>query len=190
MAEMPKCDYMDTFATFHYISTYDNLVMGLMVEETEAVDLINSVKTNSNSRSYSLNGMIYSINEDSKSYMVQDITAAADTAMENLTNAMATGENIYGRAYVGSGTEAIPNYEDDTAEYDYYEFDYPSYEEYGSSQHEKYYMKDGDVFAVYSKTTLGKSEVESLKIIKSMSGDIPEGTFDEPDLTGYELIEL
>ena len=55
---------------------------------------------------------------------------------------------------------------------------------------ERFYMKDGDVFAVYQKTTMGDTDYEILEVIKSISPDIPEGIFDFPDLSGYEELKL
>ena len=47
------------------------------------------------------------------------------------------------------------------------------------------YVKDGDVFASYSKTTLGETELESTEVIKSVSADVPDDLFVVPDLSGY-----
>ena len=35
----------------------------------------------------------------------------------------------------------------------------------------------------------GKNQIGQTRVIKSITGDIPEGTFDLPDLTGYEAYE-
>ncbi len=189
---MPKCDYMDLFSTYHYIETYDNYTMGYMIEETMAVDGINTCKENKNNRTYSIGGMALSVNDSAKMYSQYDASSLAEEAAANMESAMETGTNIYGRAFAGTGAEAIPQYSDggDTAEYEYYEFNYPDMEEYGTYMTERYYMKDGDVFAILTRTTLGDSEYDTVKVIKSISGDIPDGTFDLPDLTGYEEYEL
>ncbi len=36
---------------------------------------------------------------------------------------------------------------------------------------------------------MGETVVESTEIIKKMTSDIPDGTFDLPDVSGYEKIE-
>ena len=54
---------------------------------------------------------------------------------------------------------------------------------------ERYYLKDGDVFAIYTKAAMGETVIESTEIIKKMTSDIPDGTFDLPDVSGYEKIE-
>ena len=109
-----------------------------------------------------------------------------------LAEAIEKGENIYGRSFIGTGSEAIPLYSEhgDTAEYEYYEYNYPESEAAGMLMTERFYMKDGDVFAVYQKTTMGDTDYEVLEVIKNISPEIPEGTFDLPDLSGYEEIKL
>ena len=81
--------------------------------------------------------------------------------------------------------------EGDDTEYEYYEYSYPDFESSGDnySEVERFYLKEGNVFAVYTKITMGETETESAEIIKKMTGDIPEGTFDIPDLSDYEKIE-
>ena len=75
---------------------------------------------------------------------------------------------------------------EDDSEYEYYEYDYPETEKVSKAKIlERFYMKDGDVFAVYKKTSTGKTELEQTHVIQRMSGDIPEGTFDLPDLSDY-----
>ena len=193
MPEMPKCDYMDALASYHYIETYDNYAMGLKIEETNAVDGINTYKENKNTRVYSIDGHAVSVNDSAKVYSEMEM-GDAEAAKKSLEEAMASGENVFGRHFVGTGSEAIPLYSDegDTAEYEYYEYDYPEGEEYSYSTIERYYMKDGDVFAIYTKVIVGDAglETETTKVIKSVSTEIPEGTFELPDLTGYELFEL
>ena len=191
MEDMPECPYMDILATYHYIQVYDTYVMSFVTEETYAVDGANTYKGNENSRVYSVDGKVLSISENSKIYMEQDMGSLADSANKSIEMSKERGENMFGRRFTGTGTEAVPIYSDggDTAEYEYYEFDYPDVESTGSTMIERYYMKDGDVFAVYTKTTMGEAEAAHTNVIKSMSGDIPEGTFDFPDLSGYEKYE-
>ncbi len=117
----------------------------------------------------------------------------AETAQRSLDSAMKNGENIKGRSFHGTGKEAVPiiSEEDDKTEYEYYEYNYPETEKNsGDSIIERYYFKDGDVFAIYTKATWGDTVIEDTEVIKSISGDIPDGTFELPDLSGYEKKEF
>ena len=55
---------------------------------------------------------------------------------------------------------------------------------------QRHYMKDGDVYAIYTEATMGDTVVSSTEVIKKMTGDIPENTFELPDLSKYEKTEL
>ncbi len=196
LQDIPACNYLDNLAARHYIKKSDVYIAGMsyVSEETNAVDGINTYKKNENSLVYSIDGKAYSINEDNKSYMEMDMADIADSAEESSISAMENGTNIYGRNLVGTGSEVIPIYSDETGdkdEYEYYEYNYPEAEEAtDTSETERFYLKDGDVFAIYTKITMGDTVIESTEVIKEMSGDIPEGTFDVPDLSGYEKIEF
>lgn len=187
LEDMPKCDYVDILSTYHYISVYDTYTMGFVVEETYAVDGINSYKENKNMRVYSVDGKNISINDAAKNYMEMDMsgTATAGEAAANLEHYKTEGINAFGRHFVGTGKGTIPLYSDegDTAEYEYYEFDYPEQAEYGMETNEYWFMKDGDVFAISTHSVMGKTEIDSTNVIKSMSGDIPEGTIVYPDIS-------
>lgn len=188
LQDMPKCNYLDILSTGKYIKTVDYSAMGITVEQTEAQDGANTFKKNPSTVSYSVDGKVLSINEASKIYMEYDMESLADTAKETYEAAMKDGTNIIGRAFVEKNKGTIPG-SDDTTEYEYYEYNYPEAEELGTSTTERFYMKDGDVYAVWQKVKLGESEVESVETIKSISGDIPAGTFDLPDLSGYQKYE-
>lgn len=196
LQDMPECNYLDNLAARHYIKKSDVYIAGMsyVSHEINAVDGINTYKENENSKVYSIDGKAYSINEDNKSYMEMDMADIADSAEESSISAMENGTNIYGRNLVGTGSEVIPIYSDETGdkdEYEYYEYNYPEAEEAtDTSETERFYLKDGDVFAIYTKITMGDSVVESTEVIDSISGDIPEGTFDLPDLSGYEKMEM
>lgn len=188
LQDMPKCNYLDILSTGKYIKTVDYSAMGITVEQTEAQDGANTFKKNPSTVSYSVDGKVLSINEASKIYMEYDMESLAETAKETYEAAMKDGTNIIGRAFVEKNKGTIPG-SDDTTEYEYYEYNYPEAEELGTSTTERFYMKDGDVYAVWQKVKLGESEVESVETIKSISGDIPAGTFDLPDLSGYQKYE-
>ena len=185
LQDMPKCNYLDIISTGHYIQVSDYHALGLTVEQTEAVDGVNTYTGNENSRTYSIDGKVTSITEASKMYMESDVSSLIEMAKENQEKAMAEGTDTSGRHFTGTGKGSIPGIDSDTAEYEYYEYDYPDGAEAGAGMTERFYMKDGDVHAIYQKVALGESEVESVKVIKSISGDIPAGTFDLPDLSGY-----
>lgn len=185
LQDMPKCNYLDIISTGHYIQVSDLTALGITIEQTEAVDGVNTYTGNQNTRTYSVDGKILSITEATKNYSESDISSMIETAKENQEKAMAEGTDTSGRNFVGTGKGAIPGLENDTVEYEYYEYDYPDGKEAGTEMTERYYMKDGDVYAIYEKAALGEAEIESLKVIKSISGDIPAGTFDLPDLSGY-----
>ena len=189
LQDIPECRYLDIMASAHFIQTYDAYVMSFVTEETEAVDGTNTYKESGDDRTYSVDGKVLSLDVGAKKYMEQNIGSLAGAAKQRLESARASGDNIYGRRFLEKGSGSVPKYEDsgDKAEYEYYEYDYPATEEAtGSTIHERFYMKDGDVFAIYKKTTTSSTELESVQVIKSISSDIPEGTFDLPDLDGYE----
>ncbi|MBR2561708.1 MAG: hypothetical protein IKE31_06110 [Eubacterium sp.] len=192
LQDIPKCNYLDIYATYHFIRTYDSYAMSYVTEQTEAMEGVNSYKEDGSRRTYSVDGKILSVNDGSRNYMETDMSGMIEVSRTQLAEAMETGENIYGRSFVGTGSEAIPLYSEngDTAAYEYYEYNYPEAEAAGMPMTERFYMKDGDVFAVYQKTTMGDTDYEMLEVIKSISPDIPEGTFDFPDLSGYEEIKL
>ena len=190
LEDIPSCKTLDIMSTNHYIWTYDAYTMSMSTKETEAIDGVNSYKKNSSQRTYSINGTIFSINDSSKQYMKVDMSDSIETAKSSLESAMANGTNYSGRSFVGTGKEKIPEYcelEEDDTKYDFYEYNYPDMTDEGSnSMTEKYYMKGGDVFAIYQKTSLGDTDYEYVRVIKNISADIPDGTFKLPNLEGYE----
>ena len=194
LQDIPQCNYLDILATNHYIQTYDSYVSTFSVEETAAVDGINTYTENENERIYSVDGKVLSINENSKIYIEQDVSSLIEEAKANLQAAMEMGTNLQGRSFVDEGTGTIPLVADaengDTAEYSYYEYNYPEAEAMGTPMTERYYMKDNDVYAIYQSVSYGEdTKMESVKVIKSISGEIPDGTFDLPDLSGYDKYE-
>ena len=195
LQDMPKCKYLDALATYHYIREFTSLSMGYVSECVEAVDGVNTFSTTGTMKSYRVDGKVLSVNDASKNYSEFDMTDMVDLTRQNLEMFKESGENMVGRAFVGTGKEPIPAYAEqynDPEEYEYYEYNRPESEEIGMPMTEKFYMKDGDVIAVYMNTfnSEGESIASSTEVIKSISEDIPEGTFDFPDLTGYEKIEL
>ncbi len=193
--DMPKCNYLDIVASNHYIMESEDHIKGLsyVSKETNAVDGINTYKKNESNTVYSIGGKVTTINESSKYYLEQDSSSLAETAQRSLDSAMKNGENIKGRSFHGTGKEAVPiiSEEDDKTEYEYYEYNYPETEKNsGDSIIERYYFKDGDVFAIYTKATWGDTVIEDTEVIKSISGDIPDGTFELPDLSDYEKKEF
>lgn len=189
LQDMPKCNYLDIISTGKYIETVEQHALGIVAEQTEAHDGVNSYTSASGNSTYSVDGKVTSISEAAKMYMEYDMESLAETAKETYEAAMKDGTNTTGRAFVEKGKGTITGLDEDTNEYEYYEYNYPGGEEAGTSMTERFYMKDGDVYAIYQKVVLGESEVESVKLIKSISGEIPAGTFDLPDLSGYTKYE-
>lgn len=195
LQDIPECSYLDNLAANHYYKESDMYVKGLSYvdEEVNAVDGINSYKKNASTISYSIDGMITAINEEGKYYMETDMTDMAETSAQQYKEAMENGTNLLGREFREKGSGTIPVYGDnkgDKDEYEYYEYHYPALESEDDSYTERFYLKDGDVFAIYNKTVWGDTVIESTEIIKKMTGDIPEGTFDLPDLSGYEKKDI
>lgn len=196
LQDIPECDYLDALASNHYYKESDVYIKGMsyVSKEINARDGIDTYKKNENSLVYSIGGKIVSVNDGIKSYMEEDMSYMAEDHQAQFDEAMEKGTNLYRREFEGTGSEAVPVYseqEGDDTEYEYYEYSYPDFEASGDnySEVERFYLKDGDVFAVYTKITMGDTETESAEIIKKMTGNIPEGTFDIPDLSDYEKIE-
>ena len=190
--DIPECDYMDALASNHYYKKSEVHIDGLsyVSKQINAVDGINTYKEDENSKVWSVGGKILSLNESSKSYMEEDMSDMAEDREEIFSSAMEEGTNLYGREFRETGKEVVPIQEDDKEEYEYYEYYYPEMEESSdNATTERYYLKDGDVFAIYTKAAMGETVVESTEIIKKMTSDIPDGTFDLPDVSGYEKIE-
>ena len=192
LQDMPTCDYVDILVSNHYYKKSAMYVkdMSYVGKEINAVDGINTFKDDGNSKTYSIGGKITSINENSKTYMEEDMSDMAEAAAENYEKAMEEGTNMPGRSFVEKGSGTIPVYSEqagDKGEYEYYEYHYPELEKNGEDSYtERFYMKDGDVFVIYNKTVWGDTVIESAEAIKKMTADIPDGTFDVPDLTGYK----
>lgn len=189
LQDMPKCNYLDILSKGRYIQELEYHALGVTMDKTEAVDGVNSFSKDKNTTSYSVDGKVISINEGSKFYMEYDMGDLSETAKEQLETAMKEGKNTSGRNFAGTGKGTIPTIEDDKTEYEYYEYNNPESEEAGTTMTERFYMKDGDVYAIYEKINIGASDVESVQIIKSISGDVPADTFKIPDLSGYQKYE-
>lgn len=197
LQDIPECDYLDALASNHYYKKSDVYIKGMsyVSKEINARDGINTYKKNENTLVYSIGGKVVSINSSGKSYMEEDMSDMAEDHQEQFDEAMEKGTNLYGRSFKETGSEAIPVYSEekgDDTEYEYYEYSYPDFEASGDnySEVERFYLKDGDVFAVYTKITMGDTETEATEIVKKMTTDIPDGTFDIPDLSGYEKMDI
>lgn len=185
LQDMPKCNYLDILSTNNYIQVYDTYVLGIKAEVTDACEGLKSYQKNQSNLSYNLEGMIYSLNTDAKQYAQVDMTAAIPDVKAAMEKSMSEGINSKGRALQGTGKSAVPLYSDesgDNAEYEYYEY------KTGDSVLERFYMKDGDVFAVYTQTHAGETDLESTNVIKSISADVPADLFVLPDLSDYTKI--
>lgn len=193
LQDMPACPYLDALCTYHYYREYTSYVMGLSTKSTEAVDGANSFKGTETTRIYSVDGRIVSFNDSSKIYSEQELgSSLVEMSAANIEKNKTNGTNMVGRAFVTKGTGVIPEYSDtegDQTEYEYYEYNYPAYEKQNYQLVERFYMKDGDVFALYQETySDGKLVAGLTEVIHSMSTEIPEGTFDIPSTEGYEKV--
>ncbi len=189
LEDMPRCNYLNIMSTNNFVQVYDTYVLGIKAEVTDACKGLKTYQKNQSTLTYNIEGMIYSINTDSKQYAQYDMTASIEGAEETMKTAIAEGINTKGRAFQGTGKSAIPLYSDeegDSAEYEYYE--YMTGEADGNNVIERFYLKDGDVFAIYSKTHVGETDLESTNVIKSISADVPDDLFVVPDLTDYTKI--
>jgi outer membrane murein-binding lipoprotein Lpp len=194
LQDMPECNYLDTLCSNHYYRETEVYLDGLsyVSEEINAVDGINTYKKNENTLVYYIDGMSTSINEEKKYYIQIDTTDGAESSARLLEEAMKNGTNMSGLTFTEKGSGTIPVYsdqKDDKNEYEYYEYHNPTLETEGDSYIQRFYLKDGDVFAIYSKTDWGDTVIQSTEIIKKMTGDIPDGIFDLPDLSGFEKQE-
>ena len=188
LQDMPQCNYLDILSTDHYYQVYDTYALGLKYEVIDAADGIDAYQLSSGTKTLTVGGMIYSISESAKSYMQYDMTDMAAQAQATMESALAEGTNMKGRVFQGTGKSAVPLYSDDgdTTEYDYYE--YLTSSPGVSELTERFFMKDGDVFAIYSHTEVGETTLDSTNVIKSITSDIPAGTFEVPDLSDYTLM--
>ena len=190
--DIPECDFMNALASNHYYKESEVHIKDLsyVSKQINAADGINSYKEDEYSKVWSVDGKMLSVNESSKSYMEQEMSDISEDRKEILKSAMEEGTNLYGRELKDTGKEVVPIQEDDKDEYEYYEYYYPEMEESSdNSTIERYYLKDGDVFAIYTKTALGETVVESTEIIKKMSEDVPDGIFNLPDVSDYKKID-
>ncbi len=194
LQDMPHCNYLDFIASQHYLRVVDFYVDSYVVEKTEAVDGLNTYSKDQNGLTLNLDGMVYSFNDASMIYMTNDMTAMLEDARQARAEHVEKGINEYGRVFQNIGQGAIPLYADatgDTSEYEYYEYlTGASDEAQTASLTERFYMKDGDVFAIYSLAGMGDSEVESTEVIKSITSDLPEDILALPaNFDAYTLYE-
>lgn len=189
LQDLPKCQYGDALASAHYIMKYSYMGGGYHTDTTEAVDGVNSFTGTEGTMAYSIDGHYLGINIPAKLYWErEDKTSDAD-AKNRQKAAMASGDNSVGRVFKSKGQGAIPKYSDwcnDPAEYEYYEYDYPEMAKNGMTKIERFYMKDGEVLAIYYEEIVFDEVINSYTLhIQSVSQDIPAGTFDLPSLDGY-----
>ena len=189
LQDMPQCNYLDILCTNYYYQVYDRFFSGLKYEVVDAAAGIDAFQEDEYTKTLTVGGMIYSIGKNAETYMQYDMTSMADQAQQTMEYALANGTNMKGRAFQDTGRGTIPLYSDegDTAEYEYYE--YLTSNPGVNDIIERFYMKDGDVFAIYSLTKSGDEVLEErTDVIKSITADIPAGVFEIPDLSGYEKL--
>lgn len=185
--EIPQCDYLDLVCSQHYYREYTTYIElggdALSAPSVEAIDDRNTYSAkNSGGRNYYVDGHRYSINDNKKTYMFDDWTnlyAVTPTAAEKAAS------NINpGKEFQGTGKGRIPIYKAvDPAEYEYYEYILNTSSDMAVT--ERVYLRDGDVFAIYTGLKQGKQLTEMVEVTTLITGDIPEGLFKVPDLNGY-----
>lgn len=191
MEDMPRCPYLDAVATSHYCREFIYISTGnVYTETTVAVDGVNNFCGTEYTRSYSVDGRSLGINDAAMIYWEREDNSSGSEAARTLEQAMARGENLSGRAFAEAGRGAVPAgyayFFDDVSEYDYYEYCYPATDEYGLHKIERYYMRNGDVFAIYYEESFsGEILSDYTEVNQSISTDIPDGIFDFPNLDGY-----
>ena len=191
LSEMPRCPYLDALASSHYLREYVYISTGNVYSETVlAVDGVNRYCGTDTLRSYSVDGVSVGINDSALYYVEKEDHDSGSEAAQELARAMSSGENLSGRAFAQTGRGPVPaGYDyffDDTSDYDYYEYYYPVEEEYGLHKIERYYMRNGDVFAIYYEQSFSGEILGSYtEVNQSISTALPEGIFELPDLAGY-----
>ena len=186
--EIPQCNYLDLVCSQHYYREYTSYITlgGDAVGATyiEAIDDRNTYTENMNGgRTYFVDGLRYSVNERNKTYLFDDWTELY-AAVPNAAEKAASNINTTGKEFQGTGKAIIPMYETvDPAEYEYYEYLTNASSE--MSMTERVYLRDGDVFAIYTGVKSGEQLSEITYVTTLITGDIPEGLFEVPDLSGY-----
>ena len=186
LQDMPKCNYLDILSTARYYQVYDTYGQGGKVEVREANDGIDSYQYSEGVTSLTVNGMVYAFNEDTKVYLQYDMTDSADEARANMEYVIANGINMSGLSFYGTGRSAVPLYAA-AGVCDYYEYMFIDPD--AGTRTQRFYMKDGDVIAIYYLIKMDGTVLEATEVIRSITADIPAGTFRIPDLTGYTMIE-
>ncbi len=183
---MPACNYLDIISTNRYYEVYDLYEAGGTAEVIDAADGIDALQERDGVKSLTVGGWVYSIDENAKTYRVDDMSQLAAQAKASMDYAMENGVNMTGRQFNDTGASAVPLLPDDGAEYEYYEFvtSNPGVNEIT----ERFFLKDGDVYAVYTLTRQGERTEERTKRIRSVTADVPAGTFDVPELSQYTRV--
>ncbi|MBP0986231.1 MAG: hypothetical protein J6P39_04405, partial [Oscillospiraceae bacterium] len=191
LQDMPECAYLDALSSYHYYMVVDYYALGAVSEQIMATDGVNSYRADGSSRTYAVDGYVLSI--DDASYLYTEMTidpSALEEDRKMIEEIREKGTPVLSsRVFLEKGNGVIPLYaaKGDKNKYEYYEYYTDlSTESMTLQTTERYYLKDGDVFAIWTKTLSDTTETEETMIIKEISQDIPVGIFDLPDLTGYE----
>ncbi len=118
-----------------------------------------------------LDGAFYNIDDTNKTYSRIEL---AEDAADDVMDAAEYSDYVY----VSSGKGSIPGLEAvDSAAYDYDE--YNAVLEGGETLPMRYYMKNGQLYAIYSSV----DDIEIVMLIEKLSADIPAGMLKIP--AGY-----
>ncbi|MBO6158357.1 MAG: hypothetical protein J6P72_03720 [Firmicutes bacterium] len=188
---MPQCPYLDALSSFHYYLITDIYENGTVTEQIQALDGVTSYTKNGAMRTYSIDGHYLIIDDISYTYFEMEADpSAVEENKKTIEEIKANGTPVLvKREFRGTGKGTVPLLFEagDTNDYEYYEFfNDKSIDSMTFQNTERYFMKDGDVFAIWTKKLSSTNESESTVLIREISQDIPEGMFDIPDLTGYE----
>lgn len=193
LADMPSCTYLDLLASQHYMRVIDAYAGEYVAERTEAADGLTTYVKDDN-LALNLAGKVYTFNDRQMIYLFYDMTELYQAGLVARAMHVEQGVNEYGRVFQATGKGSIPLYAEksgDTAEYEYYEYlTDTSAEGFVNKLTERFYMKDGDVFAIHKLAVSGENQVALTEVVKSMTGEIPEGTFALPaNFDEYKLYE-
>lgn len=193
LSEMPKCKYLDALAASHYTRKFTHLSMGYVTEVTEVCDCVNMfIDYGGNTRSYSVDGKGTWVNDVAKQWGEREDNASNSDAAAQRKKDIEAGENIKKRVFVTTGKGAVPLYSehyDDNTELEYYEYKDPTQEQFDVYKTERFYMKDGDVFAVYTETKIFDETTRAVEVIRSVSPDVDQNAFKVTGVDDYKKSE-
>ncbi|MBR6230825.1 MAG: hypothetical protein IKR00_02700, partial [Lachnospiraceae bacterium] len=185
LQDMPECNYLDALSSFRYYMVIDSYQGDSVTEEIYVTDGVDSFRSDVSTYYYTIDGHYLMIDKNTGDRTEMEIDPSVlEQSKKQIEDIKNTGTPILSaRQFQTKGKGVIPIYSNcgDNNEYDYYEY---LTDQSGFSLTERYYMKDGDVFAIWNKSVSGQFETEKTQVIKEMTGEIPEGILEFPDISG------